>query len=105
MNQNELHRKLIAAARAHPPSAAVPFKFERRITALIGELAIVDSWGLWAHALWRAAAPCVAITLLLAAWSLFVAPGKSASNDLSQDLENTVMAAADVDQLPAETLR
>jgi hypothetical protein len=48
--------------------------------------------------LWRAAAPCVAIMLLLGAWSLFT-PQKSASaNDLSQELEKTLLAAVDQEQ-------
>jgi len=105
MNLNDLRCKLIAAARAHPPSDAVPFRFERRITARIKGLAIVDYWALWARALWRAAAPCIAITLFLAVWSLVTTPGKSTSTDFSQDLENTVLAAADMDQPAAETIR
>jgi hypothetical protein len=105
MNLNDLRCKLITAARAHPPSDAVPFRFERRITANIKGLGIVDHWALWARALWRAAAPCIAVTILLGVWSLVTTPGKSSSTDLSQDLENTVLAAADVEQPAAETLR
>ena len=106
MNLDDLQRKLIAAARAHPPSEAVPYTFEKRVTARIKALAVVDYWALWSRALWRAAAPCVAFTLLLAAWSLFATPRSTPSMDLSQDLENTVLAAAVLDQPPpAESLR
>lgn len=104
MDLNDLQSKLVAAARAEPPSGAVPYGFERRITARIKELAVVDHWALWAHALWQAAASCVALTLLLAALSLFAAPGKSPGSDISQDFENTVLAAADLEQPPADTL-
>lgn len=104
MDLDELQCKLIAAARAQKPSPAVPHAFERRITARIKSLA-VDHWALWARALWRAAAPCIAITLMLVAWSLFTASRKSPASDLSQDFENTVLAATDIDQTPADSLR
>ena len=104
MDLDELQQKLITAARAQKPSDAVPYGFERRISARIRSLAAVDYCSLWAHALWRAAAPCIAITILLAAWSLFDS-GKSNSGDLSQEFENTVLAATDLDQPPPELLR
>jgi len=49
--------------------------------------------------LWFAAAPCVAVMLLLSAWSFFGQPANPTSSDLSQEFENTVLAA--VDQEPA----
>jgi hypothetical protein len=104
MDQNELQSKLIAAARAHSPSTRVPYGFEKRITACIKDLAVVDHWALWSRALWRATAPCIAITILLAAWSLLTAPGKLPANDISQEFENTVLAATDLDQASAENL-
>jgi hypothetical protein len=58
----------------------------------------VDDWALWARALWRAAAPCVAITLLLGAWSFFAPPSNAPANDLSQQLEQTLLAAVDQEQ-------
>jgi hypothetical protein len=105
MDLENLRCKLVAAARAHPPSQEVPYGFERRITARLGALVVVDYWAQWSQALWRATAPCIAITILLAALSLFVLPGKSSTTDLSQEFENTVLAAADLDQPPPETLR
>jgi hypothetical protein len=102
MNLDNLQRKLIAAARARPPSDAVPYGFEGRIVALIKTSAAVDHWALWARALWRAAAPCIAVTLLLAAWSLFTASRTPIAMDVSQDFENTILAAAVLDQPPAD---
>ena len=97
MNLAELERKLIAAARANPPSDRVPYAFEKRIMAHLAARPQADGWELWGRALWRAAAPCVAIMLLLGAWSFF-AQGNLPANDLSQDLEQTLLAAVDQDQ-------
>jgi len=105
MDLDKLQRDLMAAARAHEPSAEVPYAFERRITARIRSLAAVDHWALWAHALWRAAAPCIALSVVLAAWSLLSAPNNPAGGDLSQDFENTVLAATDLDPPPVDFLR
>ena len=96
MNQAELHHKLIAAARAHPPSDRVPFAFEKRVMAHLQSRGVPDVWALWSRALWLAAAPCVAVTLLLSAWAWF-APRTSLKADLAQDFENTVLAVADQD--------
>ena len=101
MNLFELQRKLVAAARSNPPSERVPYAFENRIMARLMARPVLDGCALWARALWRAAAPCVAIMLLLGAWSLFRPPNPPA-NDLSQELENTLLAAADQDQ-PADS--
>ena len=102
MNLAELERKLIAAARAKTPSDWVPYAFEKRIMARLAASPAVDAWALWGRALWRAAAPCVAIMVALAAWS-FLAPQESApASDLSQALEQTLLAAANQDQ-PAES--
>jgi len=49
---------------------------------------------LWAGALWRATVPCVAVMILLSAWSFFATPQPATPVDLSQDFENTVLAAA-----------
>jgi hypothetical protein len=94
MNLVELERKLIAAARATPPNDRVPYAFEKRIIALLAVRPELDGWAQWGKALWRASAPCVAIMLLLGAWSYF-APAGSTSTSLSQDFENTLLAAVD----------
>jgi len=98
MNLAELERKLIAAARAHAPSDRVPYAFEKRIMAHLATRPMRDHWELWGRALWRAAAPCVAIMLVLGAWSFFGSQSSTGSTDLSQDLEQTLLAAVDQDQ-------
>jgi hypothetical protein len=64
---------------------------------------VVDDWALWGRALWRAAAPCVAIMVLLGAWSFFDLQGSTQANDLSQQLEQTLLAAVDQDQTADST--
>ena len=102
MNLDALHKKLIAAARAQVPSERVPLAFEKRITALLQQRPATDYLALWARGLWRAAVPCIAVMVLLTGWSLF-APPKASSNDLSQELDNTVLAAAVPEQPPADS--
>ena len=103
MNLTQLERKLIAAARANPPSERVPYAFEKRILARLAARPVVDDWALWARALWRAAAPCAAIMLLLGAWSIFEPHSSMPANDLSQELEQTLLAAVDQDQTTDST--
>ncbi|MBL9136337.1 MAG: hypothetical protein JNK85_10740 [Verrucomicrobiales bacterium] len=71
MNSESLRQKLIASARTHSPSDSVPYAFEQRIMAGLRRPGpVVDAWNLWGAALWRAVAPCLGITLLVAASSL-----------------------------------
>ena len=105
MNLDDLQHKLVAAARQLTPSQAVPYGFERRMMARIRALRTLDSWSLWARALWRAAGPCVGLALVVAAWSFFSGSGNSVTSDFSQDFENTVFAAAAFDQTPTEAGR
>ncbi len=101
MNLDELKRKLIGAARAHPPSDGVPYAFSKRIMALLQAAPPVDHWALWARALWRSAAACVAIALLSGALTLLVPRGPAPSRDLSMEFEKTMLAAVDQDpELP-----
>jgi hypothetical protein len=93
MNLTELERKLLAAARSNRPSETVPYAFQTRIMARLRSAGVPDGWALWAGALWRASVPCVAIVVLLGAWTFF-ASQTPAQGDLSQDFENTVLAAA-----------
>ena len=102
MKLDQLQQKLIAAARANPPSDRVPFAFEKRIMARLPARLVPDAWGLWASALWRGAASCVAITLLFSAWTFFAVNSAAPTSDLSQDFENTLLAAVDQDQ-PADS--
>ncbi len=103
MNLEKLHAKLINSARSDTPSDRVPFAFETRIMARLAACAVRDPWALWAAGLWRATAPCVGIMLLLGAWTWFTPASPPSANDLSQDLENTVLVAADQES-PSEPL-
>ncbi len=77
MNIAELQRKLIAAARSNQPSDRVPFAFEKRIMA---QLAV-----------------------LFSAWSLLAPGAGPAANDLSQEMENTVLVAVDQEPVTDST--
>jgi len=94
MNLAELQRKLFAAARAHTPSERVPYAFEKRIMARLMGRTATDLSGMWARALWRAAVSCIALALLLSAWS-WLSPASASTPDFSQVFESTVLAAAD----------
>ena len=98
MNVDNLHEKLIAAARENPPSDRVPYAFEKRVIARLTARPVPDQWAQWARALWRGAAACVAVTLLFSAWSFYSGSATTATTDLSQQFENTLIAAADQDQ-------
>jgi len=99
MNINLLHEKLIRAARANPPSDHVPYAFEQRILARIRTARVVDRFTLWANALWRAAIPCVAVTLLISVWTMGSPEQTTATEtaDLGSQLETTLMASVSVD--------
>jgi len=98
MNVVDLEKKLIRVARQNRPSDNVPYAFEKRIIAFLRPLPTPDCWGLWAGALWRAAVPCLALMLILTAWSLAPGSKSSTSDSLSQDMDNTVLAAIDQEQ-------
>ena len=95
MNVAELQKKLIAAARANPPGDNVPYAFEKRVMALLAARAAGDNLVLWARGLWRAAVSCLAIALMLGAWAFFNPATTVSAVDLSQNFENTLLAAVD----------
>ena len=99
MNLAELQRRLIAAARIHPPSDRVPLAFERRIMALVLTCPAADQWAAWAHALWRGAVACLAVVLVVGTVAFFHSPIHPASptGDLSQAFENTMLASVSQD--------
>jgi hypothetical protein len=94
MNETELQKKLIRAARACPPDDRVPYAFEKRIMALIPTVTSTDGAALWVRGLWQAAVSCAAIALLCGAWSFFN-PATNTSDDLSQNFESTLLASVD----------
>ena len=65
MNLEPLRQKLLSAARANPTDDRVPYAFEKRVMAHLAAKPALDLSALWARAMWRAAAPCVAVSLLL----------------------------------------
>ncbi|MBI5773866.1 MAG: hypothetical protein HZA89_09010 [Verrucomicrobia bacterium] len=93
MNPTELHNKIVALAKANPPSARVPYAFEKRIMARLAVPLPADSLVLWGRALWRAAAPCVGLMLALAILAAALPREADPAENLSQDLENTVFFA------------
>jgi hypothetical protein len=103
MNLEQLQTKLVAAARSHPPDDRVPYSFEKRIVARLTALPVVDTAAWWARALWRAAVPCVAVTLLLAAWSFASASADSSTKgnaeNLAQQFEQTLLASTGQEEI------
>jgi hypothetical protein len=100
MDPAELQKKLIAAARANPPGGGVPYAFEKRVTALLAARRANDNPVLWVRGLWRAAVSCLAIALMLGAWVLFKPAAGAGGEDLSQNFENTLLAAVDQNTQP-----
>lgn len=103
MNLHDLQKKLLEAARQNPVNDCVPYAFEKRVMEHIKLRPFSDHAAIWASALWRAAAPCVGIMLLLAGWSIFVPNQSPGSGDISQELDNTVLAAATQEQVTDST--
>jgi hypothetical protein len=95
MNLEKLHQKVIAVARANPPSDRVPYAFEKRVLARLTAPLPLDEWAVWGRALWRAAAPCVAIMLVIGVWTYVSQLNHDDGGDLAQDLENAVVFTAD----------
>lgn len=94
MNVIELQKKLMAAARRHAPDDRVPYAFEKRIAALIAAGAPADGVVLWVRGLWQAAVSCAVVALLCGAW-VFFNPSNNSGDDLSQNLETTLLASVD----------
>jgi len=99
MNLEDLQKKLLAAARADLPEDRVPYAFEKRILARLASQPAVDGSALWAGALWRAAVPCVAVTILLMTLSFTMVSNETATvsseDDISQQFELALLAPAD----------
>jgi len=95
MNIAELHKKLLAAARANPPGDQVPYAFEKRVTALLAARGTTEPLALWVRGLWRAAVSCAAIALLLGVWAFFNPKASTNATDLSQNFETTLLASVD----------
>ena len=92
MNLNELHDRLIGVAKKNPPSDHVPYAFEKRIMSRLAQAKPISAWALWGGPLWRAAVPCVAITVLCGLWSLASHRQAASSESFSQAFEAAVFA-------------
>jgi hypothetical protein len=97
MNLDQLRQKLLAAARTNPPGGHVPYAFEKGVMARLVAGPAFDLSELWARAFWRAAAPCVAVAVLLIVWSFVANDNQNISNgiaeneDFSQHFEQTML--------------
>ena len=102
MNLVELQKKLITAARLQSADDRVPYAFEKRIMAHIVERTAVARRDFWARGLWRAAVTCVGLAVICAAVSFLAPDVTDSGNDLSQDLENTLLASVDQGEAPPQ---
>ncbi len=93
MDSTKLEQKLWQAARSRAPEDRVPYAFEKRVLARLRSGPAPEAPSFWAAALMRASVPCLAVALLLSVWSFTLAA--PAAPDFAQQLENTVLAAAD----------
>ena len=100
MNLADLQRTLFEVARVNPPSEDVPYAFEKRIMAHLSPRPLPDAWTFWNRALWRAATPCVTLTLGLSIWSLLVTPPTLPEEGFESALDRTVLLAVDSSDLP-----
>ena len=90
MQLDQLHQKLIAAARKTPLNGSVPYAYEKRIMAQIRGVSAPDGWILWSRALWKAAIPCLMVVLVASLWS---SNSKHPDTvDFSMQFEDTVLA-------------
>lgn len=92
MNVSELEKKLMAAARAHRPTDAVPYAFEKRIMARLAGMPVADVWVLWTRAFWRVATPCLAVAFMACIYSVYLHPTLQPLPELDTELEATVLA-------------
>ena len=96
MDFDALQQTLLQAASGHTPEPRVPYAFEKRVMArLATHPANPDPWQLWNRVLWRAAAPCIAVTVMLGAWNFLAGPSTAGADTLAAQLENTVLAPLD----------
>jgi hypothetical protein len=92
MNVNELHAKLIAAARKNPPGDHAPYGFEKRIVSRLRAAAPPNPWALWGRPLWQAAISCVGVTMLCGLWFYASHVRTDNGENFSQDFEAAVLA-------------
>ncbi len=101
MKLSELEKNLLAAARTNPPDGRVPYAFEKRLMARLAARPRPDNLLLWSRDLWRAALACAALVLLIGLSTFHLPPDNpagspAAGTELSQDFQDTLLAAVDV---------
>lgn len=93
MEIRELEKRLFTAARAEGVDRSVPYGFETRIMARLGGETVLDVWAFWNRLLWRAAAPCVALSVALGIWAAVAGnPIPSSGDNLAAEFESTLLA-------------
>jgi hypothetical protein len=92
MKPDDLQKRWLAAARAFPPSDAVPYAFQKRVMARLKAGVTRDLWAVWNQMLWRAAVPCVAVMIMASAWTYLLQNGSGSTDTLVAELENVVFA-------------
>lgn len=103
MNLDHLQKKLLAAAKANPPTNRVPLAFEKRVLAHLTAKPVLDIATLWSRALWQATVPCLALTLVLVGLTLYPTGNSSSAttvttattDDLTTVFEQTLLASSD----------
>ena len=63
--------------------------------ARVAEHGLRDRWTLWAAGLWRAAAPSLAVMIVVVACALWLNQRNGANDTQTADLESTVYAGLD----------
>jgi hypothetical protein len=86
--------EFVKLARELPRDERVPYAFEKRVMAHLGQMPAPDMLAMWTQALWKAVAPCVGIMLIALVIS-FARTDDSNGNDLQTELDNAVMAPPD----------
>ncbi|MFM1769904.1 MAG: hypothetical protein RJA22_2433 [Verrucomicrobiota bacterium] len=103
MNLTELHRRLLAAARADAPPGDVPYGFTQRVMARVASRPVVsgtDSWAALLRPLWCGAAACAALALLLQFNLAPLPPDGGEDGAFSAAVEETLLAPAGDLELP-----
>jgi len=95
MNWDQLEKKLIAAARKHPPRDDVPYAFEQRVMAHLRSPRRSDDLAWWGRGLWLGAGACTAIALLTSVWSFTPEDDAGSTASFSHGVEQTLFASAD----------
>lgn len=96
MDLEVLQRKLVGAARKRGGDDSVPYAFEKRIMARLGESqrVVLDPVRDWSLGLWKAAFSCLAITVVVGICAYSI-PSEPVVDDLGAALEEVVLTTVD----------